>query len=190
MDLSLEALEPEYRGRLSAMKLLKPVAAKQTATRLLQHRDRFLGAQQLCGVPALWIMATFEREGPSFDAYFGNGDPLNQKTKHVPAGRGPFSTWEEGVADALHLDHVASCPEWNWLSACWEWEKWNGFGPRQYHGRPTGYLWAGTDQYQGGKYGSDGVWSRGTWDQQLGTVIVAKAIADLDPEIGKEFPPL
>lgn len=172
------------------MKILKPVQADALAHKLLKHRERFLGVQRACGVPALWLMPTWAREAndiDDFSCYFGNGDPLDRPTVDVPAGRGPFDSWEDGCVDALHLDHVTDVHRWPWEMACWEWEKFNGFGPRIYHARPTGYLWSGTDQYQGGKYDRDGHWSRGTWDRQLGTVIVAKAIVGLDPEIAQGF---
>jgi lysozyme family protein len=183
---SFEALKSDYTQHLTAFQPTKAHLAAITAKRLLQHRDRFLALQSLCGVPALWVMPVFERENPSFSSYLGNGDPLDHPTTHVPAHRGPFNTWEEGASDALKLDHVDQCPEWTWEGACFEFEKWNGFGPRN-HGRPSGYLWSGSNQYLGGKYIADGVWSRGTFDQQLGCVAIAKAIADLDHEIAQGF---
>lgn len=179
-------LKADYTAHLAAMKFTQQASAKSVALRLLKSRDRFLALQKACGVPALWSMPVFERENPSFEAYLGNGDPLNKPTTDVPKGRGPFASWEDGAADALALDHVTLCPEWTWERACYEWELWNGFGPRM-HGRPSGYLWSGTDQYKGGKYVSDGVWSRGTYDHQLGCVILAKKIAELDAEIAKGF---
>ena len=186
MAFTFDELEGEYKAALSSMKLIKPVQAKLVAERLLKNRDRFLNLHKACGVPALWTMAVFEREGPNFEDYLGNGDPLKEKTLHVPRGRGPFASWEDGAADALHLDEVTTCAEWRWEAACWEWERWNGFGPRM-HDRPSGYLWSGTDHYHGGKYVADGVWSRKAWDQQLGTVIIAKAIAAVDPEVAAGF---
>ena len=157
------------------------------AKRLLENRERFIAVEKATGVPAIWLMPVWEREDPRFDRYFGNGDPLDRKTTDVPAGRGPFATWEEGVDDALRLDHVVAyfknASECSWEFACYHWEAWNGFGPRE-HGRASGYLWSGSDQYGGGKYVADRVWSRGTWDRQLGCVVLAKAIAALDPQIG------
>lgn len=184
--LTFDELKADYIQRLAAMKPTKLTAAKATAQRLLKSRDRFLALQSQCGVPALWVMPVFDRENPSFSAYLGNGDPLNEPTTHVPKGRGPFKSWEDGAADALKLDHVTLWNQWTWEGACWEWEKYNGFGPRE-HGRTSGYLWSGSDQYQGGKYIADGVWSRGTWDRQLGCIVVAKEIAALDAEIAKGF---
>lgn len=186
MTHTFDELKDEYVTDLANMKLLKVTAAVAVAKKLLANKPRFMAVQQGCGVPALWLMPVFEREGPSFSDYFGNGDPLSHPTKDVPRGRGPFATWEAGCIDALHLDHITQCTEWTWPAACYHWELWNGFGPRN-HGRPTGYLWSGTSVYAGGKYVSDGVWSRGTFDQQLGTVIVAKQLASLDQELAAGF---
>lgn len=182
--LTFATLSAGYAEQIAAAKVTAPTRA--TAEGLLQHRDRFLALQRVTGVPALWIMPVFEREDPRFDRYFGNGDPLNAPTKDVPRGRGPFASWEDGAVDALRLDHVAEVDGWSWTRACYEWERWNGFGPRE-HGRASGYVWAGTSEYAGGKYIADGVWSPRTWDHQLGCVALARAIAELDAEIGAGF---
>lgn len=183
---SFDALKDEYVRDLAEMKFTRLSEAQAVAKKLLVNKHRFINVQGFCGVPALWLMPVFEREGPSFANYLGNGDPLHEITKDVPRGRGPFPTWEAGCVDALHLDHVSDCVEWTWPMAAYEWEKWNGFGPR-HHGRPTGYVWSGTSIYRGGKYISDGVWSRGTFDHQLGTVVIAKQLAAMDSELAAGF---
>ena len=183
-----DAVKAEYEADLTNAKPTRSSEAIAVAKNLITNRAIFLKMQELSGVPALWVMPVFERENPSFNSYLGNGDPLNKPTVHVPKGRGPFNDWAEGAVDALTLDHITGTPadQWTWAWACYRWELWNGTGPRN-HGRPSGYLWSGTTIYQGGKYIADGVWSRGTWDQQLGTVEIARAITELDPEIGKGF---
>jgi len=188
MDLSFDTLKSDYATDLANMTPIttQKAQAEAVAKKLLVDKARFMSVQTGCGVPALWLIPVFEREGPSFSDYFGNGDPLDKPTTDVPRGRGPFETWEAGCMDALTLDDVTKCAAWTWEAACWEWEKWNGFGPRE-HGRPSGYLWSGTSIYKGGKYIADGVWSPGTWDQQLGTVILGKALAALDSEIAAGF---
>jgi len=188
--MTFDELEADYTRMIAAAKMTRPSAVNTIVTGLLIHRDRFLTLQQATGVPALWVMPVFYRERPSFDAYLGNGDPLNAVTTRVPAGRGPFATWEAGARDALELEHITQVEGWTWERLCYQWEAWNGFGPRA-HGRPTGYVWSGTDQYQGGKYIADGPggWSPGTWDSQLGCFAIAKAIAELDEVIGQGFLP-
>jgi lysozyme family protein len=184
--MNFDSLESEYANDLALAKPTRSTDAIVAAKRLLVHRERFLLLQKNCGVPALWVMPVFERENPNFDSYLGNGQSLRHPTTLVPKNRGPFSSWEAGAADALTLDHITLVNDWTWPRACFQWELWNGFGPRD-HGRPTGYVWSGTTIYQGGKYVADRVWSRGTWDHQLGTVILARAIAELDAEIGGGF---
>jgi lysozyme family protein len=184
-----DAVKTEYETDLANAKPTRSSEAVAVAKQLLVNRARFLTMQELSGVPALWVMPVFERENPSFNAYLGNGDPLSHVTTHVPKGRGPFedpNAWEKGATDALKLDKVVGGLDWTWPWACYRWELWNGVGPRN-HGMPSGYLWSGTTIYQGGKYIADGVWSRGTWDQQLGCVEIARAIAELDQEIAKGF---
>lgn len=186
MTYTFDALKDEYIADLAEAQYTRLSEAQAVAKKLFVHKGRFLTVQAQCGVPALWLMPVFEREGPSFSDYFGNGDPLDQVTRHVPRGRGPFTTWEGGCIDALHLDHVTQCVEWTWPAACFHWEAWNGFGPRG-HGRPSGYVWSGTTIYKGGKYVADGVWSRGTFDHQLGCVILAKQLAAMDPDLAAGF---
>jgi lysozyme family protein len=187
MNLTFQALQPDYAHRLSVMKLLKMPQAEAVAKNLLVNRQKFVDVQNECGVPALWIMAVFEREDPSFLTYLGNGDPLDRVTVDVPAGRGPFASWEAGCIDALNYDKITSVTTWTWEQACYQWEKWNGFGYREYHKIASPYLWSGTDQYSKGKYIADGRWSSNTIDQQLGTVIIAQAIAALDTELGNAY---
>lgn len=184
MQFTFTSLEPEYQAMLAAAKVTEASAAKAVATKLLANKARFAAVEKTTGVPAIWIMPVWWRENPSFNSYLGNGDSLHRATVHVPKGRGPFGSWEEGAEDALKLDHITEVASWSWPRACYQWELWNGFGPRM-HGRPTGYVWAGTDQYRGGKYVADGVWSPGTWDKQLGTYCIAQALIELDPDLSK-----
>jgi hypothetical protein len=68
-------------------------------------------------------------------------------------------------------------------------ELWNGFGPRM-HRRHSGYLWAGTNIYDGGKYVSDSVWDPKAMDRQLGTVPLMRALVALDPSLDIEGHPM
>jgi lysozyme family protein len=191
VNYTFSNLKPEYEQWLQEFKPndLDKKKAMVQAGGLLKNKMRFFKLQQASTVPALWVMPVFYRENPSFNTYLGNGDPLSHATTHVPKHRGPFGSWEEGAEDALRLDDVTGHHEWNWPFACFMWESWNGFGPRR-HGRPTGYVTAGSNIYQGGKYVEDGVWSRGTWDHQLGTLILARALVELSPDLEFSVPAL
>jgi lysozyme family protein len=142
----------------------------------MQFSAQYSAVQSATGVPVIVVAAIHERESDAdFSTYLGNGDPLSRPSVHVPRGRGPFKTWALGAIDALTLDRLNQVTDWTWERACYEWELYNGFGPRS-HGRKTGYVWAGTSVYDGGKYVSDGVWDPNTWDTQLGCFPVARAM--------------
>lgn len=133
----------------------------------------------------LWLMCINQRESSGdFTTYLGNGQPLNRITTQVPRGRGPFKTWGAGAADALVYDHVGlQGPEgWSLPWFLYRAEAWNGFGPRL-HGRPSGYLWAGSTAYRGGKYVSDGVWAPTAWDSQSGVWTLAKMLLEASPAL-------
>lgn len=181
------ALEGDYLACLARCKVTENVEAASVAKRLIKDVDSYKSVEQVTGVPAAVIMALNERESSgNLNTYLGNGDSLHRPTVHVPKNRGPFKTWEAGAIDALHLDGLdrvkAMLGGWSWPRTLYESELYNGFGPRN-HGRHSGYLWAGTNIYTGGKYVSDGVWSATTWDQQLGVVPVILALIERDSSL-------
>jgi lysozyme family protein len=78
---------------------------------------------------------------------------------HVPAGRGPFTSWEDAAFDAL-----AMCPpfasrnkDWSPGGALTMLERYNGLGYAA-KGVPSPYIWSGTDQYVSGKYVADHIY--------------------------------
>lgn len=197
MSYAFAALEPELKSWLARCKITRPDVVHARVDSILAHQptilDQYLAAEKASGVPAAVLFALNERESSSnMHTYLGNGDPLSRPTRHVPAHRGPFNTWAEGAADALHLDHldqVAKRPGgWTWPMAVFEEELWNGFGPRA-HGRVSGYPWSYTNIYQGGKYVADGVWSASTWDTQIGTVPLMLALIERHPELALDSHP-
>lgn len=194
MQHPFEVLSPEYAHRWSVMKVTRPQAAIAAAKSLLINRAAYDACQAATGVPSGWLMCVNERESDGdLRTYLGNGDPLNQITTHVPAGRGPFADWQSGAIDALRYDRIDQVKGWSIPRKFFEDELWNGFGPRN-HGIATGYIWAGTDQYTQGKYVADGVWDPTVQDQQLGTAAVFWALLQLSPSLGAPFgdaaPPL
>src|SRR6478752_1567683 len=69
------------------------------------------------------------------------GVPWNRVTRLVPKGRGPFPSWEAGAIDALDLDRLNQVSDWSPERACYEIEKFNGFGYRAKHVNSP-YLWS------------------------------------------------
>jgi len=141
-------------------------------------KARYQVVEKATGVPWWFIAVAHEREsGQKWGTQLAQGDPLNRKSIHRPAGRGPFNTWEEGAVDAL-----VSCPpyaarnkDWSIGGALAMLEKYNGLG---YYakGVPSPYIWAGTNQYSRGKYVADGVYDPNHVDTQLGCAGLLKAM--------------
>lgn len=176
-----DLLRAEYEQDLVRMRVTRAAEVERMARSLLSYRARYQRTSALTGVPANFIAVLHMRESTGdFSTYLGNGEPLGRMTRLVPKGRGPFGTWEAGAADALKLQGLDKIKpaQWTLPFMCWRGEAWNGFGVRN-RGRKTGYLWAGTNVYTGGKYIADGKWSATTIDQQLGIVPVLMRMDEL-----------
>lgn len=167
-------------------------AAEKVARRILLNRGRYEAVAAKIGHPDIWplIGALHDREaGGSFGGVLHNGEHIigtGRKTRLVPPGRGPFSSWESAAVDALtmpaHAFHrIKDWPIERWL---YEAERFNGWG---YFGRiRSPYVWAGTTLQQRGKYVRDGVFDPGAWDSQLGVAAVLKAIFAINPSLEPE----
>lgn len=118
----------------------------------------------LCGI--------HEREmSRSWNGCLHNGDPLNRVTTHVPAGRGPFKTWEEAAIDALMMDKKNFPKEWTFEARLEFAERYNGLGYRKY-GILSPYVFAGTNAYTKGMYVKDGVMDVNKVDRRLGVAAI------------------
>lgn len=137
------------------------------------------------GVPWAVIGLAHLRESDcNFKTHLHNGDSLVAKTHHVPAGRPPGDppfSFDDSAVDALRIDGLSSFT-WDSIErVAYALETFNGFGYYK-HGLPSAYLWAGTNQYRGGKYVADNKFDRNAVDRQLGTMGVLKRIAELQPD--------
>jgi len=190
MGYTFPSIRNEYLYLINAASPLNAAHAARfhaAAHRLIKHNTTFYGAQTRTGIPAVWFAVINEREsGNNFNTYLGNGDPLKRVTTHVPKGRGPFASWIDGAVDATTYDHVGrpGPEDWSWAWFLYRCEAWNGFGPRM-RGRRSGYLWAGTQMYTGGKYVADGVWDADAYDTQLGVFGLARAVMEIEPSMGR-----
>ena len=72
------------------------------AKSLVAAKPRYQVVEATTGVPWFVIAVIHEREsGQNWFASLAQGDPWNRISVHVPAGRGPFKSWEEAAIDAL-----------------------------------------------------------------------------------------
>jgi lysozyme family protein len=150
-----------------------------------EAKARYQAVSARTRVPWPVIAVIHEREcAQNWSGSLAQGDPWNKVSIHVPAGRGPFASWEEAAVDALVNcpPHAARNKDWSIGSALTKLEEYNGLGYAA-RGRPSPYIWSGTDQYKSGKYVRDGVYDPDAIDGQLGCAGLLTAMMALDPDI-------
>ena len=148
-------------------------------------KQRYDAVSAKTGVPWFVIAVIHEREcSQDWTGSLAQGDPWNRVSVHVPAGRGPFRSWEEAAIDALVdcAPYAARKRDWSIGGTLTKLEEYNGLGYAS-RGRPSPYIWAGTDQYISGKYVRDGVYDPDAVDSQLGCAGLLLAMMALDPTI-------
>lgn len=187
MAFTFEQGKVGYQNLWDKAELLpaKAAEARAVAKRIVQNRARYEAVSKKTGVPWVWIAAAHQREsGGDFRGVLHNGERIlgtGKKTRLVPADRGPFTTWEEAAEDALEIKGLHKITDWSIPRMLFEWERFNGFGYAK-RGVNSPYVWAGTTLQQRGKYVADGKYSATTWDTQLGTAAVLKALDEIAEE--------
>jgi lysozyme family protein len=179
----LSALRKANAGRYANAKLTRSFIS--SARRLVAAKSRYQAVSARTGVPWAIIAVIHEREcSQDWSGSLAQGDPWNRVSVHVPAGRGPFKSWEDAAVDAL-----VNCPpyaarnkDWSIGGALTKLEQYNGLGYAA-RGRPSPYIWAGTDQYRSGKYVRDGVYDPNVVDSQPGCAGLLLTMMQLDPTI-------
>lgn len=157
--------------------------------RYAQNAERYAAVAEQTGVPAELIAALHYRESSmQFDTYLHQGDPLGKKAVNHPNDIPIFHDWEsaavhalnqkKGVRDALGMTAETTDPAALATYA----ERYNGLG---YHnrGKPSPYVYSGTDVYQGGKYVRDGVYDPRVWDRQPGVMALMGSLKDASGEV-------
>mgnify|MGYP005818411269 CR=1 FL=1 len=155
------------------------------AKRLVFAKSRYEAVDAKTGVPWWAIAVIHMRESSqSWLRSLAQGDPWDQVSTHVPAGRGPFKSWEEAAVDALVNCHpyAARNQDWSIGGTLTVLEQYNGLGYAN-RGRPSPYIWSGTDQYKSGKYVRDGVYDPNVVDSQPGCAGLLMEMMALDPTI-------
>lgn len=177
---------PEYARQWDAMSFNPSRVHEftQLAQFALDHKVRYQQIEAATGVPWELIAVLHRRESDAdFNTYLGNGDRLSRPTVNVPRGRGPFSTFEAGAIDSLHLDGLDMIvPPWPIEKMLYECEVFNGWGYAN-RGLASPYIWGGTNQQQLGKYTSDGHFDSHAMDGQPGCAPILAMIAKLDPSV-------
>ncbi|MGY3513128.1 hypothetical protein [Bradyrhizobium lupini] len=183
--VDLNALSRVNAQRWASAKPTRKAEAANVALRLYKAKERYQAVERETGVPWSAIAVIHERESSQdWGASLAQGDPWNRVSVHVPAGRGPFASWEAAAIDALVRcpPFLAQHNDWSIAAALTALETYNGIGYAA-RGVPSPYLWSGTNQYRAGKYVRDGVYDPSKVDPQLGCAALIIALMELDPEI-------
>lgn len=156
-------------------------------------KSRYQEIALTTGVPWFIIAVIHEREASQdFNCQLGQGDPLNQVSRHIPRGRGPFTAHDGhdefywGAVDALEncQPYPARWKDWSAGGSLTLLITYNGTGYWFYHNHePSPYDWGATDQEVRGKYTADGQFSSVAWDTQIGCAAMLKAMMLIDPTI-------
>ncbi len=183
----LTALKASNASRWQNAKLLKPGSFTAIAKHLIDPgaKQRYMLVSAKTDIPWWFIAVIHEREcSQDWSRSLAQGDPWRAVSVHVPAGRGPFKSWEEAAVDALVncAPYAARNRDWSVGGMLTKLEEYNGLG-YAVHRRPSPYIWSGTDQYACGKYVSDGVYDPEAVDSQLGCAGLLLAMMALDPTI-------
>lgn len=147
---------------------------------------RYQEVEAATGVPWFVIAVIHEREADqSWAANIAQGDAWNHVSRHVPRGRGPFSSWKDAAIDALCkcAPYAGRWKDWSAGGALTLLTLYNGTGYEDYHHEASPYIWGATNHEQWGKYTSDGHWSAHVWDSQIGCAAMLKRMMDLDSSI-------
>lgn len=183
--VDFDALTRASLRRWQEARLTRKTLSDNVAKSLVAAKKRYQAVEARTGVPWAVIAVIHERESSqNWGRSLAQGDPWNKVSVHVPAGRGPFTSWEEAAIDALlncH-PHLARRKDWSLAGVLIALEMYNGLGYAS-KGVPSPYLWAGTDQYKSGKYVRDGVYDPGHVDRQLGCVAMLLPMMAMDPTI-------
>lgn len=184
---SFAKLKPEYEALWAGMTIKSAHKSEVVATarQILKGRSRYEAVSAETGVPWVVVGLLHNMEcSLSFKKHLHNGDPLNEVTTRVPAGRGPFDTWEESACDALRYDKLDKVTEWSVARIAYMAECFNGLGYRNPKiNIPSPYLWSFTSVYEKGKFIADGKYSPVAVSQQVGVMATLRALVDIEPSV-------
>jgi len=180
------ALRNEYRELFRTCKIrdnrLAQVDSIVAAFR--RNQRRYATAGRPLRIPWHIVAVIHNMEGgTNFRTHLHNGDPLTDRTKHVPRGRPkegePPFTWETSARDALTQKRFDTWTEWSIAGTLFKLEAYNGWGYRQYHPEVLSpYLWSFSRHYKKGKYASDGRFDPNLVSRQCGAAVLLRRMVE------------
>ncbi len=180
------ALKDEYQRLFDGciVSTTKAAQVEFLIKKIIDNKDRYESAGNALGIPWYFIAVIHNMESSlNFNTHLHNGDPLTNRTVHIPAGRPPNGnppfTWEESAADSLTFQKLNSWSDWSLPGLLYKIEGYNGWGYRQHHPQVLSpYLWSFSNNYTGGKYVADGRWSDTAVSNQCGAAVILRRMAE------------
>jgi lysozyme family protein len=154
-------------------------------TRIAQNQARYDVIANATGIPWYVVGVMHNMEASlNFRTHLHNGDPLTQRTVHVPQGRPvsgtPPFTWEESALDALRLEKFDRVRDWTVPGTLYQLEIYNGFGYRSRHPEVLSpYLWSFSNHYTRGKFIADGTFSPTAVSAQCGAAVLLRRMSEI-----------
>lgn len=180
--ISYEVYGPEYQKLWDTMHIIRDAAELQRLSDKIKiHKAVYQEVEKATGVPWQMVAVIHIREAGELDigkwkGVLHNGEKIvgtGRKTRLVPAGRGPFTTWVEAAIDAIKIKNFDKIKQWPVSRMLWALEPFNGYGYRN-KGLRSPYLWASTNHQQRGKYVADHVFDPNVMDTQVGVAALLK----------------
>jgi lysozyme family protein len=181
----LAVLKTLNEQRWAKAKLTRAPEFKAPAKKAVDNKARYQSIEARTGVSWVFIAVSHYRESTqNFSRSLAQGDPWNKVSVRVPAGRGPFASFEDAAVDALVncAPHAARNTDWTIGGMLTLLERYNGLSYAN-AGRPSPYIWSGTDQYKIGKVVVDHGPIEEIVDKQLGCAGLILAMKNLDSSI-------
>ena len=180
-------LQYEYQHLFAtcAIRLERVAEVEERVDAIMADRDRYWTVGQRLNIPWFVVAALHEVDaGRDFTVHLHNGDPLTERTRHLPDGRpaegGPPFTWEDSALDALMLRGIDAWDDWSIAGTLYKLEEYNGWGYRLYHAHVLSpYLWSFSNHYVSGKYVADGTWSDTAVSNQAGCAVLMRRLAEV-----------
>ena len=189
VNYSYGELRRSYASLWKAMEIPPGMRVRATDARvatIAAGKSRYDQVANATGVPWYVIGMIHEMEGGlNFATHLHNGDPLTNRTIHVPAGRPPTGVppfqWEDSAIDAVTLEGFAAVKLWSIERIAYQLEAYNGWGYRSRNtGVNTPYLWSATNLYQRGKFVRDGVFDPNAVSGQIGAMALLRRLIDIE----------
>jgi len=151
---------------------------------LLADRSRYHAVAGKLKMPWFVVAALHYADSDcNFNVHLHNGDPLTERTRHLPNGRPligePPFRWEDSAADALRLWHLDQWDDWSIAGTLFTLEGHGGWGYRLHHPEVLSpYVWNYSAHYNQGKYVTDDTWQETAIAQRCGVAVLLRRLAE------------